>query len=132
LLWANWPLVLAVATLTVLVWLLGWCRPAWMTGAAFLPVFAVAVTYSVSLAGIYVVFATLIMTPLILGTLAGKAPFLAACCAVAGHLAAIGLSIAFDVPVGPAIVVMTLGIALLWYSVLCGFGARLSAAVLSD
>jgi len=124
LLWANWPLVLAVATLTALVWLLGWCRPAWMTGAAFLPVFAVAVTYSVSLAGIYVVFATLIMTPLILGTLAGKTPSLAAGCAIAGHLSAIGLSVAFDVPVGPAIVVATLAMSLLWLFVLRGLAAQ--------
>lgn len=124
LLWANWPLVLAVATLTALVWLLGWCRPAWVTGAAFLPVFSVAVTYSVSLAGIYVVFATLIITPLVLGTLAGTAPFLSACSAIAGHLAAIGVSVATDVPVGPAIVVSTLAMSLVWLIFLHGLAAQ--------
>jgi|UPI0004BBF9EC hypothetical protein len=51
----------------------------------------------------------------------------AACSAIAGHLTAIDISVAFDVSVGPAIVIMTLGIALLWYLVLCGFGARPSA-----
>ena len=132
LLWASWPLVLAVSTLTVLVWLLGWWRPAWVTGAAFMPVFAVAVTYSVSLAGIYVVFATLIMTPLILGSLRGKGPLLAACCAGGGHLSAIGVSVAFDVPVGPAIVVATLGLSLIWYSALGGCQGRSSSAILSD
>lgn len=84
LLWASWPQVLVIALLTVLVWLLGWWCADWMTGAAFMPVFAVAVTYSVSLAGIYVVFATLIMTPLVLGTLGRKGPLVAACCGMAG------------------------------------------------
>jgi zinc/manganese transport system permease protein len=124
LLWANWPLVLATATLTALVWMLGWWRPSWLTGAFFMPVFAVAVTYSVSLAGIYVVFATLIMTPLILGALLGKRPLLAACCAIAGHLTAIVVSVAFDVPVGPAIVVATFAMSLLWFVALRGFAAQ--------
>ena len=123
LLWATWPQVLIMAALTVLVWLLGWRRPGWLTGAAFMPVFAVAVTYSVSLAGIYVVFATLIVTPLILGSLKGTRPAMAAGCAIAGHLAAISYSVVFDVPVGPAIVVATLGMALLWLAGLSGFSA---------
>ncbi|KAA1175740.1 ABC transporter [Marinobacter salinexigens] len=124
LLWASWPLVLAVATLAALVWLLAWWCPGWMSGAVFMPVFAVAVTYSVSLAGIYVVFATLIMTPLVLGTLVGKGSFLSSCCAIAGHLAAIGVSVAFDVPVGPAIVVATLAMTLFWFIVLRGFASQ--------
>ncbi|KPQ27546.1 MAG: hypothetical protein HLUCCX14_14225 [Marinobacter excellens HL-55] len=56
----------------------------------------------------------------------------AACSAIAGHLTAIDISVAFDVPVGPAIVVMTLGIALLWYSVLWGFRVRPSGSSLAD
>lgn len=129
LLWASWPLVLAVAVLTALVWLLSHWRPAWMTSAAFMPVFAVAVTYSVSLAGIYVVFATLIMTPLIVGTRAGKGPLLAACCGIAGHLSAVVVSVTLDVPVGPAIVVATLAMSLLWLLVLRGFAAQNSGAL---
>lgn len=124
LLWASWPLVLAVATLAALVWLLAWWCPGWMSGAVFMPVFAVAVTYSVSLAGIYVVFATLIMTPLVLGTLVGTGAFLAVCCAIAGHLTAIGVSVAFDLPVGPAIVVATLAMTLFWLIVLRGLASQ--------
>ncbi|MBU2953384.1 metal ABC transporter permease [Marinobacter sp. F3R08] len=132
LLWASWSLVMAVATLTGLIWLLQWWRPTWMTGAAFMPVFAVAVTYSVSLAGIYVVFATLIMTPLILGALLGKAPFLAACCAIAGQLMAIVVSVTFDVPVGPAIVVSILAISLFWLIIMRGFEARSLSDIPAD
>ena len=124
LLWASWPAVLAVGMLSALVWLLSLWRPGWMTGAVFMPVFAVAVTYSVSLAGIYVVFATLIMTPLILGSLVGKGPFLAACCGIAEHLCAVVVSVMFDVPVGPAIVVASLAMSLLWLLVLRGLAAQ--------
>lgn len=114
LLWANWDLVITAAVLAGLVWLLSWRLPEWLSGAAFMPVFALAVTYSVSLAGIYVVFATLIITPLIAGSLQGKSPMAAAICAIAGHLAAIVCSVLFDVPVGPAIVITTLVTAMLW------------------
>jgi zinc/manganese transport system permease protein len=114
LLWASRELVMAAAILTALVWLLSRWRPGWLSGAAFLPVFAIAVTYSVSLAGIYVVFATLIITPLIVGSLQGKPPWAASICAIFGHLAAIVCSVVSDVPVGPAIVVAILIAAMLW------------------
>jgi len=87
-------------------------------------VFAVAVTYSVSLAGIYVVFATLIITPLILGFLQGQASLVAALCAIAGHLSAIAYSVVSDVPVGPTIVVATLVMALLWLAGLRWFAGK--------
>ena len=112
LLWSSWDLVVAVALLTLLTWTLTLRRPDWLSGAAFMPVFAVAVTYSVSIAGIYVVFATLIITPLVLGTLKRQSPLVAALCAMTGHLSAIAFSVVWDVPVGPAIVVSTLIVAL--------------------
>ncbi|QBM18669.1 hypothetical protein MARI_28110 [Marinobacter sp. JH2] len=117
LLWANWELVMATAILAAIVWLLGWKLSGWLSSAAFMPVFAIAVTYSVSLAGIYVVFATLIVTPLIVGSILGKSPIAAALCAITGHLVAIVGSVMFDVPVGPAIVIATLFTALLWLGV---------------
>lgn len=114
LLWAGWQPVLAASVLAALVWLLGHWRRHWMAGPAFMPVFAVAVTYSVSLAGIYVVFATLIITPLILGSLQGRSPLSASICASAGHLAAIACSVFWDLPVGPTVVVATLIMGLAW------------------
>jgi zinc/manganese transport system permease protein len=124
LLWSSRELVIAAAILTALVWLLGLWRPEWLSGAAFMPVFAVAVTYCVSLAGIYVVFATLIITPLILGFLQGQASLVAALCAIAGHLSAIAYSVVSDVPVGPTIVVATLAMALLWLACLRWFAGK--------
>ena len=118
LLWANQEQVIATAVLALLVWLLGYWAPGWISGAFFMPVFAIAVTYAVSLAGIYVVFATLIITPLIVGSLHGKKPLVASICAIIGHLLAIACSVIRDVPVGPAIVVATLFTACLWLIVL--------------
>jgi len=129
LLWSSWELVIAAATLTVLVWLLGLWRPEWLSGAAFMPVFAVAVTYSVSLAGIYVVFATLIITPLILGSHQGQPPILAACYAITGHLIAIVFSVISDAPVGPSIVVAMLAMALLWLACHRWFAGKDSRAM---
>ncbi|MGO1659645.1 MAG: metal ABC transporter permease [Marinobacter sp.] len=114
LLWANRELIIATAIVALFIWLLGHWVPGWLSGTAFIPVFAIAVTYSVSLAGIYVVFATLIITPLIVGSLQGKKPIVASVCAITGHLAAIVYSVMRDVPVGPAIVMATLLTALLW------------------
>ncbi|MBL1272010.1 MAG: zinc/manganese transport system permease protein [Marinobacter maritimus] len=114
LLWASQELVIATAVMAFLVWLLGYWFPGWISGAFFIPVFAIAVTYAVSLAGIYVVFATLIITPLIVGSLHGKKPLTASICAIIGHLLAIACSVIRDVPVGPAIVVATLFTACVW------------------
>lgn len=124
LLWASPGPVFAAAALTALVWILGRWRPGWMAGAAFMPVFAVAVTYSVSLAGIYVVFATLIITPLVLGTLMGRSPLAASLCAIAGHMAAIASSAVWDLPVGPVIVVATLAMALVCWGALSRLTGR--------
>ncbi|MGO1502569.1 MAG: metal ABC transporter permease [Marinobacter sp.] len=114
LLWASRELIIVTAIVTLFIWFLGHWVPGWLSGTAFIPTFAIAVTYSVSLAGIYVVFATLIITPLILGTLQGKKPIVASVCAITGHIAAIVYSVIEDVPVGPAIVVATVLTTILW------------------
>lgn len=115
LLWAAPPLVWATSVLVLCVWVMGFCYPEWMVGRAFLPVFAVAVTYTVALAGIYVVFATLIITPLFLRRMP---PFHAAFVAISGHLAGLVCSVTFDLPVGPAVVVAMLGVTLMVYGAL--------------
>ena len=125
LLWSSLQLVIAMAILAALVWLLGLWRSDWMAGTTFLPIFAVAVTYAVSLAGVYVVFATLIITPLMVGLHLGRRPLQAALCAILGHGCAIGVSVMLDVPVGPAIVVGVLAVAGMWIAV-CGFKSTLN------
>lgn len=128
LLWASRELIIAIAIVAMFIWFLGYRAPGWLSGTAFIPVFAIAVTYSVSLAGIYVVFATLIITPLIAGSLQGKKPIVAFVCATTGHLAAIVYSVIGDVPVGPAIVVTTVSTAILWF-IVSGITEKLHAVL---
>jgi zinc/manganese transport system permease protein len=72
--------------------------------AGFYILFALAVTQSVQLVGIYLVFATLILPALAVRGLQ-KSRWLAAgyLCGVAGYVAGLALSAAFDLPTGPII-----------------------------
>jgi len=112
LLWASGRTLWALALIAMVSGWLYWHRSGWDRGAGFMPLFALAVSYSVTLAGIYVVFATLIITPWIQGCLQGRAPVFAAAIALTGHMAGLGLSVLADVPAGPAVVVATLLAAL--------------------
>ncbi|KPQ00213.1 metal ABC transporter permease [Marinobacter sp. HL-58] len=104
-------LPLAAITLAVLLW--------HNTGSErfrsrlFLPLFAVAVTLTVDLAGVYVVFATLIAAPLMLCCLRGYSQLMASALCFAGHSVGLWLSASHDIPAGPAVVVSVLGSCLL-------------------
>lgn len=70
----------------------------------FLVLFSVAVTLTVELAGIYVVFTSLIAAPLMLCHLAGRSVLAAVLVAFAGQGAGLTASALFDLPAGPAVV----------------------------
>ena len=92
---------LAVVTLAVLGWqLLPGNR---FRDRLFLVLFALAVTLTVEMAGIYVVFATLIATPLLICHHGGGALWLAAMAAAVGQTVGLGLSALHDLPAGPAV-----------------------------
>lgn len=111
LLWASAPPLWALALMALAIACLSWRRPGWDRSGLFLPVFALAVTYGVALAGIYVVFATLIITPWIQGCLQGRAPGFAIAMAMGGHIAGLGVSVLIDVPAGAAVVLAILLLA---------------------
>lgn len=79
----------------------------------FLPLFAVSVTLTVEMAGIYVVFATLIASPLALCHLRGHGVKAAIVVGVVGHGLGLGLSAQLDLPAGPAVVVSVILVCLL-------------------
>lgn len=112
LLWASPRILGALALMTLLTGCLYRCRPGWDNSVMFMPVFALAVTCSVALAGVYVVFATLIITPWLQGSLQGRSAAMATVIALAGHITGLALSVLADVPAGPAVVVATLAAAL--------------------
>lgn len=103
-LWVGWAQLLPIALISVLLLALWAVLPSLRRGAAFYILFAVAITASVQLVGLYLVFASLILPALAVrrwgrgGLWAGYA---LGAFAYAGGLAAAALA---DLPAGPAIV----------------------------
>ena len=94
-------LPLTAVTVAVLIWQATGRRN---SNRIFLVLFALAVTLTVEMAGIYVVFASLIATPLLLCHHGGAALWWAVVAAAAGHVVGLGLSAVYDLPAGPAVV----------------------------
>ncbi|MDQ3025523.1 MAG: metal ABC transporter permease [Pseudomonadota bacterium] len=81
----------------------------------FYVLFAVAVTVSVQLVGLYLVFATLIVPPLATRRMVRARLAAAWTVGAAGYAAGLALSTAFDLPSGPVIVWVLCGVGLAWY-----------------
>ena len=98
----------------ILVLWFGWRERLGRTG--FYVLFALAVTVSVQLVGLYLVFATLIVPPL--ATRAMQRGRLAASWALgaAGYAAGLVLSTALDLPSGPVVVWMLVVLGLVWHA----------------
>lgn len=104
LLFVSWSEIAAFAPLyavAVALWF-GWPRA--RKGAWFFAIFALVVTASVQLAGIYVVFASLILPALAVNTMRSGRVFRAVLCGWAAVVLGIGFSVWTDMPVGPMIV----------------------------
>jgi|SRR5690554_420979 len=108
LLWTT-PAVLGpmvLLAIAVLVW--QYSLPQCYTGWLFLPLFAVAITLTVDLAGIYVVFTSLIAAPLLLIHLRGTSIVAAILACLAGHSLGLLISAWQDLPTGPTVVIATM------------------------
>jgi zinc/manganese transport system permease protein len=108
-LWVSGPQLWALAGVTVLVlaWIVfGGTR--WLGRFGFYAAFAVAVTASVQLVGVYLVFSSLIVPALATTALQGRRrAVLAGIVGVAGYALGLALSAVFDLPSG-AVVVCTM------------------------
>src|SRR5438477_3619742 len=82
----------------------------------FYVLFALAVTVSVQLVGVYLVFATLIVPPLATRRMVRARLVAAWGLGVAGYAAGLLLSTAFDLPTGPAIVWSLVVLASAWFA----------------
>lgn len=113
LLWVTGKSLIPLAVIACLV--LVWC--AILRGQVqeklFLPLFALAVTVCVDQAGIYVVFASLIATPLLVGRMWGRSTATAVAACFAGYIIGLLLSASYDLPAGPTIVVSIIACCLL-------------------
>jgi zinc/manganese transport system permease protein len=110
LLWAA--LVYAVV---LFLWF-GWKERLGRTG--FYVLFALAVTVSVQLVGLYLVFATLIVPPLATRKMTRRRLAAAWAIGAAGYAVGLVVSTALDLPSGPVIVWMLVILSLVWYAIL--------------
>jgi zinc/manganese transport system permease protein len=92
----------------------------------FYALFAVAVTLSVQLVGLYLVFATLIVSPLATRRMARRRLPAAWLLGVAGYATGLVLSTAFDLPTGPVIVWVLVALALLWHAAIARKGGMVN------
>jgi zinc/manganese transport system permease protein len=109
LLWA------ALVYAAILVLWFGWRQRMGRTG--FYVLFAVAVTISVQLVGLYLVFATLIVPPLATRTMTRRRLATAWALGGAGYAVGLVVSTALDLPTGPTIVWALVALASGWFAV---------------
>jgi len=106
----------AVVYAGILALWFGWRRH--LGRAGFYALFACAVTISVQLVGVYLVFATLIVPPLATRAMApGRRMVAAWMLGAVGYAVGLGVSTALDLPSGPAIVWALAVLALIWYAI---------------
>ncbi len=111
-LFVTWADVAKHAPIYVLILLAWFSKPEVRNNMGFYLIFALAITSSVQLVGVYVVFASLILPAL--AAVRVKGPYLTAwLCGVAGVLSGIAFAAAFDMPAGPIIILSYTATALI-------------------
>jgi zinc/manganese transport system permease protein len=104
-LWVRWPQIALLATATVVIAAAWWLLRRLRSRLAFYIVFALAVTASVQVVGVYLVFASLIVPAL--GARAWPEPWrpaVAGSVGVAGYAAGLAISTQWDLPSGALVV----------------------------
>lgn len=100
-LWVTWSEIQLAAIVSAAVLALWWALPSRFRGALFYALFAVAVTISVQLVGIYLVFASLILPALVARRRGLAVGYLAG---AVGYGLGLAASALFDLPAGPGAV----------------------------
>lgn len=114
-LWVNYPSLLLPAIIYGVILLLWFFLPRHDHPLIFYPLFAVAVTVSVQLVGVYLVFASLIVPSIAARRSHGqRGLWLGYAIGTAGYALGLLLSLLFDLPAGALIVCTLLGFALPW------------------
>jgi zinc/manganese transport system permease protein len=116
-LWVSFAQLIPSALVSALLLAVVWWRRGQLAGVGFYAVFALAITVSVQLVGVYLVFASLIVPALATSNMRGKPRLCAAyLIGIAGYVLGLVLSAVLDLPSG-ALIVWTLaacGIAVQW------------------
>jgi len=103
-LWTTWQDLLPLALVTLLFGLLYWRIPAMIQSSHFYLVFAVIITFSVQVVGVYLVFASLVIPAFALFKETHKALLKAFLLGVSGYVLGLLVSLYLDLPTGAAIV----------------------------
>jgi zinc/manganese transport system permease protein len=104
-LWVSYRQLIPAALLSVALLVFLWIRQARVAGVLFYALFAVAITVSVQLVGVYLVFASLIVPALATSGMTGRRQLIAAYgVGILGYLSGLLLSAVFDLPSGAMIV----------------------------
>jgi zinc/manganese transport system permease protein len=112
-LWVDWEQVYVAAMISLVVLLMWYGLRQRIGNSGFYVLFAVSITVSVQLVGVYLVFSSLILPALATVHYAGKrAMLLAVTVGVVGYLSGLLLSAVFDLP-GGAVIVWCLAISAL-------------------
>ena len=120
-LWVSVHQLIPVALLSAVLLAVMWWRRAQLEGLLFYGLFALAITASVQLVGVYLVFASLIVPALATAGLSGPRRTLTAyAIGACGYVAGLVLSAMLDLPSGAMIV---------WTLAGCGIVARMLLAV---
>lgn len=116
-LWVSWSQLILPAVVSAIILLSIAIKPKLLDGASFYFLFAIVITLSVELVGVYLVFSTLILPALALNRYVGKAKLaLAYLVGVSGYLVGLWLSASYDLPSGAAIVA-TLAVSALLFRI---------------
>jgi zinc/manganese transport system permease protein len=112
-LWARADEVATLLAISFfLISVMAWAREG-LVGLPFYAVFAVAITASVQLVGVYLVFASLILPALAVRHLRGEAAIgVGLALGALGYLVGLAVSALWDWPSGPAVVLALAGVAL--------------------
>jgi zinc/manganese transport system permease protein len=113
-LWVNYAQLIPAALLSVALLAFMWVRRGRLAGLLFYGLFALAITASVQLVGVYLVFASLIVPALATAGMQGRGRLAAAyAIGAAGYISGLVLSAVLDLPSGAMIVWTLAGCALL-------------------
>jgi len=120
-LWVGYAQLIPAAVLSALLLAFMWWRRGRLTGLVFYALFALAITSSVQLVGVYLVFASLIVPALATAGMRGKHHMtIAYLIGVIGYASGLVLSAVLDLPSGALIV---------WTLAACALLAQLAPAV---
>jgi zinc/manganese transport system permease protein len=110
-LWVNYPDLLIISLSSVFVIAMLYFVESSRSGLLFYILFALSVTLSVQLVGIYLVFSSLILPALAMVGTQKHSLFLAYLVGLSGYIAGLVIAAVFDLPAGPTIILSMIAIS---------------------